>query len=82
MALDQIGDRIHGRLSLGSAWGFAAADTPQAFRSHQASHPLVSHAYACLCQFGVNPGSAIGAFGFLMEFTDPLAQFLICLCTL
>ena len=70
-------------LSLGCAWGFSAADTLQPFGTHQASHPLAAHIQLIdVCQFGVNARRTIGAFGFLMDFMDPLAQLLIRLCSL
>jgi hypothetical protein len=82
VTLDQIGGRMCPWLSLGGPWGFAAADTLQVFGSHQTSHPLASHVYAGVSQFRMNARRTIGAFGLLMNFMDPLAQFLICLCPL
>lgn len=76
--LDQIGRRTCPWLSLGCAWGFAAADALQAFGAHQASHPLATHVkFVDICQFGMNARRTIGPFRFLMDFIDPFAQLLI-----
>jgi hypothetical protein len=66
--------------SLHGAWGLPAADTLQVLRAHEASHPLASHSYACFRQFGVNARHTASTFGVLVDFTDPVAQLLICLC--
>jgi hypothetical protein len=78
ITLDQIWGRTCSWLSLGCAWGFAAADTLQAFGSHQASHPLATHVKLVdVCQFGMNARRTVGAFRFLMNFMDPFTQLLI-----
>ncbi len=82
VTLHQVRGWLCLRPSLGGAWRFAAADTPQVLCAHQASDPFATHVLSCVCQFGVNAGSPIGVFGSLMDFMDPLAQFLIGLCPL
>lgn len=78
ISLHQIRGRTCSWLSLGRAWGFAAADTLQPFGLHQASHPLAAHVKPVIvCQFGMNARRTIGPFRFLMNFVDPFAQRLI-----
>src|SRR5690606_32210787 len=79
VSLDQVGNGLcfGFRASLGGVWGFATANTLQIFGSHQASHTLASYVHSLVCQFGMNAGSTIGAFGVLMDLTDLLAQPLI-----
>lgn len=78
IALDEIGGRTCPWLSPGSVWGFAAANTPQTFGSHQASHPLATYMKPVVVgQFSVNARRAIGTLRFLVDFMNPFTQPLI-----